>query len=869
MKTEYKKLKNLFLRQSCQDAWEDYARSIRKVNFPRWDYVILTSSNEEQARSFRSQIADRLEQGVLPAWTKYFVLPDGQKTKMPYNPATGERARINDLRTFADFKTTLVTYAMGGYDGIGIAVGNGIGAFDIDHCIREDGTLNDTANTVLSIFPTAYVEKSPSGKGLRGFFCVPEDYVYDKTVYYINNRSKGLEVYMPGATNRFVTVTGDVYRTGEIPNDETAMTTLLDTLMKRNKQVQQNHFQHHSYLDDEAVIAHANEASNSDKFKKLYAGDWEDLYGSQSDADMALLSILAFWCGCDEEQMDRIFRTSGLMRDKWDRKQAGSTYGAISIRNTVNTCSAVYMPVNAQDIVDEEFSKLDEDEEYQPDISKTTLTLEEMAPHSNPRYGREEIGMGNAFADYFKPIARYNSERGIWYVYDGSVWRADAENLRVAELAKLLADKLYVFALTITEEDARKRFIDRVRKLQLRRNRDTMIKDAKSVFPLAMKNFDRDIYLFNMANGTLDLRTGEFREHRPEDFLTKVSPVEYDPDAKCDRFVRFMDEVMMGDKDTIRYTQKALGYALSGDTRMECFFILYGATSRNGKGTLMESFLRLMGDYGRNADPVLLAMKFNAQSNGPTEELARLAGSRFVNISEPEKKLTIDAALTKRLTGNDTITARYLHENSFEFRAGFKIFINTNYQPNITDLTLFHSGRVKMIPFNRHFEESEQDKGLKTFFAQPENMSGIFNWVYEGFKLFIKEGLEMPQAVRQATADYEMESDKIGQFCALCLQHKKGEELRSAAVYDIYKKWAEANNLKAVSQGNFNKELAQKFELEPRRPWKEKGNSTTFVNDCTWASAEEDDSCPLESAVPAHIEKRVRSQMSTDFSAVE
>ena len=118
-----------------------------------------------------------------------FEKRNGQKTKMPYNPANGDRARINDLRTFADFKTTLVTYAMGGYDGIGIAVGSGIGAFDIDHCIREDGTLNDTADTVLSIFPTAYVEKSPSGKGLRGFFHVPEDYVYDKTVYYINNRS--------------------------------------------------------------------------------------------------------------------------------------------------------------------------------------------------------------------------------------------------------------------------------------------------------------------------------------------------------------------------------------------------------------------------------------------------------------------------------------------------------------------------------------------------------------------------------------------------------------------------------------------------------------------------------------------------------
>ena len=797
-----------------------------------------------------------------------FEKRSGQKTKMPYNPANGDRARINDLRTFADFKTTLMAYAMGGYDGIGIAVGNGIGAFDIDHCIREDGTLNDTAATVLSIFPTAYVEKSPSGKGLRGFFCVPEDFVYDKTIYYINNRSKGLEVYMPGATNRFVTVTGDVYRTGEIPNDETAMTTLLDSLMKRSKQVQNTQLRHHSYLDDDAVIAHAEEAGNSDKFKRLFAGDWEDLYDSQSDADMALLSILAFWCGCDEEQMDRIFRTSGLMRDKWDRQQAGTTYGAISIRNTVNTCAAVYVPVNAQDIVDEEFTKLDEDESFQPDLSKITATLEEMAPHTNPRYGRDEIGMGNAFADYFKSIARYNSERGIWYVYDGTIWRADSENLRVAELAKLLADKLYVFALTITEEDARKRFIDRVRKLQLRRNRDTMVKDAKSVYPLSMKNFDRDIYLFNMANGTLDLRTGDFREHRPEDYLTKVSPVEYDPDAKCDRFVRFMDEVMMGDKDTIRYTQKALGYALSGDTRMECFFILYGATSRNGKGTLMESFLRLMGDYGRNADPVMLAMKFNAQSNGPTEELARLAGSRFVNISEPEKKLTIDAALTKRLTGNDTITARFLHENSFEFRASFKIFINTNYQPNITDLTLFHSGRVKMIPFNRHFEESEQDKGLKAFFAQPENMSGIFNWVYEGFKLFIKEGLEMPQAVKDATADYELESDKVGQFCALCLQQKKGEELRSVAVFDIYMRWCEANNIKALSQPNFKKEMERRFVYEIRRPWKEKGNSTTFLNDCTWAQEEEDDVGVLTASAPEHIEKLIQKTQAAEFSEV-
>ena len=771
-----------------------------------------------------------------------FEKRSGQKTKMPYNPANGDRARINDLRTFADFKTTLMAYAMGGYDGIGIAVGSGIGAFDIDHCIREDGTLNDTAAAVLSIFPTAYVEKSPSGKGLRGFFGVPEDFVYDKTVYYINNRSKGLEVYMPGATNRFVTVTGDVYRTGEIPNDETAMTTLLDSLMKRNKQVQNTQLRHHSYLDDDAVIAHAEEANNGDKFKRLFAGDWEDLYDSQSDADMALLSILAFWCGCDEEQMDRIFRTSGLMRDKWDRRQAGTTYGAISIWNTVNTCAAVYVPVNAQDIVDEEFTNLDPDSkspEFQPDITKLTLSLDEMAPHTNPRYGRDEIGMGNMFADFFKPIARYNSERGIWYVYDGTVWQPDTENLKVAELAKLLADKLYVFALTITEEDARKRFIDRVRKLQLRKHRETMLKDAKSVFPLSMRSFDQDIYLFNCKNGTLDLRTMEFREHRPEDYLTKVSPVNYDPEADCPRWHTFMDEIMQGDKARADYLQKAIGYALTGDTKMECLFILYGPTSRNGKGTTMESILRIMGEYGKNADPTMLQAKFNAQSNGPTEEIARLAGARFVNISEPAKKLTIDAALTKRLTGNDTITARYLHENSFEFRPNFKIFINTNHRPNITDLTLFDSGRIKIIPFDRHFDEKEQDKDLKTTFAKPENMSGILNWMLEGYKMFRSQGLEMPGSVINATDDYRKASDKIAQFCEACLVSKPGAMLRSKSVYNRYKQWSEANGYHAEGIKNFKTEFLKHYVEDRRRP-PDGGEKTTVVLDVDFLVDDDD-----------------------------
>ena len=550
-------------------------------------------------------------------------------------------------------------YAMGGWDGIGYRVSEGIGAIDIDHCIREDGSLNDVAASILAFLPDAYFEKSPSGTGLRGFFRLSPDFAYDKTVYYINNRQHGLEVYLPGTTNRFVTVTGDEFRAGTVTRNDEALQNLLDTFMKRKMQVSNRTVEPCSYLTDEQVIEHASRSESGDKFKALMDGRWEEGYDSQSDADMALVSILSFWCGNVEEQIDRIFRTSGLMRDKWDRQTGDRTYGQITIRNAVATNDTIYTPIRDMESAESDFSDLDAEEtlpSFEPDLSKVTLTLEEMQPHTNPRYQREEIGIGYAFADYFKPIARFDRERGIWYVFDGKVWQPDENALAVAELAKRLADRLYTFALQIKDEDTRNRYIKRVQKLQMRKNRRTMIEDAKSVYPVPHSIFDRNTDLFNCQNGTLNLTTGEFRPHDPADFLTLMSGITYDPDAACPRWNTFISEVMVNDADLAAYLQKALGYALTGDTSLECLFILYGATSRNGKGTTMETFLKIMGDYGKTSNPEMLSTKFgNTNASGPSEEIARLAGVRFVNISEPEKKITFNAALVKRMTGNDTL----------------------------------------------------------------------------------------------------------------------------------------------------------------------------------------------------------------------
>ena len=782
-------------------------------------------------------------------------LRGGNITKVPYNAETGKPAKSNDASTFSDFTTAMKAYAMGGvngnsaYAGIGFRVSEGIGAIDIDHCIREDGTLNDVAATVLSMFNTSYFERSPSGTGLRGFFKLSPDFTYDKTVYYINNRQHGLEVYLPGTTNRFVTVTGDVYKPGEVVRNDAALTAVLDAFMKRKTPTTNRVIEPCSYLSDDQVLKHAASSESGAKFQLLYSGDWEELYASQSDADMALVAMLAFWCGNVEEQIDRIFRDSGLYRPKWDRMTGDSTYGAITIRNAVASNTAIYMPVQKCD-PQMEFDDLDEEEEqpdFAPDISHIKLTLDEMQPHINARYGRDEIGIGNAFADYFKPIARFNRSRGIWYVYDGKVWQPDEGGLAVAELAKLLADRLYTFALNIKDEDARNRYIKRVLKLQQRKNRKTMLEDAKSVHPISFSAFDRNKYLFNCENGTLDLDTMEFRAHDPRDFITKMSHVTYDRDAVSPRWIQFIEEVMEGNRNVARYLQKCFGYSMTGDNSQHYLFIMNGPKTRNGKTTTVDTILKVMGEYGRSAKPDMLATNFfKGPSNGaPSEDVARLAGARFVGIAEMEEKLVLNASLTKLLTGGNIITARFLHENSFEFEMQAKIFIDTNHLPYITDQTLFESGRIKIIPFNRHFKPKERDLRLGAKLSTAESLSGILNWCIEGYKLYKTEGLVEPPEVIAATEKYRLDSDRMGQFFAQCLKKEKGSELKPSAIYTRYREWCGENGYKYESSGNFYKRLGISFQVVRRRPWSQATtgalNTTTLVDDVAWVTGEEPD----------------------------
>jgi putative DNA primase/helicase len=425
-------------------------------------------------------------------------------------------------------------------------------------------------------------------------------------------------------------------------------------------------------------------------------------------------------------------------------------------------------------------------------------------------YEWSDMGFSRLFAHINSDFCCYNTTAREWYIYNGKVWKRDDGGMSVLDKVEDFYIALIAYYKTIEDnltQNAFKGFITNLGKFP---RRETLLKDSRDQLYKSQEDFDKNDDLFNCQNGTLNLKTFEFKPHDPSDFLTKISNVHYDPDAKSPLFEKFIDEVMQSDTEKTEYLQKAHGYGLTADTHYETSFILYGATKRNGKSTLMSTIMHALGDYAMDMKPESLAVKKNVDSRQASGDIARLDGCRFLNVSEPPKRMLLDTTLLKQMTGRDPITARRLHESEFTFFPRFKVFMNTNHLPLVTDDDLFASDRVNIITFDRHFKASEQDKTLKDKLITPENISGIFNWCLQGLHKFNKDGLEPPQTVRAATEDYKNDSDKIGKFIADRLEKTPGKNCKAGEVYVIYQIWCEANGYGCENKGNFFADLKYK-----------------------------------------------------------
>lgn len=446
--------------------------------------------------------------------------------------------------------------------------------------------------------------------------------------------------------------------------------------------------------------------------------------------------------------------------------------------------------------------------------------LKELDPANNSKlYGMNDAGSARLFIDTCGARVLYAEDRKKWLFYDGKRWNIHGEN-GVKEQLKRLADALVLYVLqSVTDESKRAAWLKFAGKWQMLRTREVILKDAQSVQPVRSESFDADRELLNVENGTLDLRTLEFREHRPGDLITHKGDVIYDPGATSPRWLQFIDEITSGDKEKARYIQKAAGYALTGDTSYECLFICYGPTSRNGKSTLLETLAAMMGDYGAAARPESLTKNKFKAGNAHSEDIARLSGARMVTVSEPPQGMELDNGLVKSLTGKNKITARRLNENSFEFFPQFKLFIDGNHRPRIDDMSVFDSDRIKLIPFNRHFAPEERDHELKKKLTAPESMSGILNWCLEGLQMLRKEGFREPPAVEQATAEYRLKMDKIKQFLDEKCELGASFEVPLMELHSAFAIWCGVSGLLPLSVPKFKASLEERqLHTKKKRP---------------------------------------------------
>jgi putative DNA primase/helicase len=400
---------------------------------------------------------------------------------------------------------------------------------------------------------------------------------------------------------------------------------------------------------------------------------------------------------------------------------------------------------------------------------------------------------------------RYNPAWKKWLVWCDTHWQTDEGDALIH--GKGLETVRNIYDETLKTDDYQERIeIERYAKLsESMRRREAFVKAASVIKALHVTSEDLDPnpWLLNVKNGTIDVTTGEFREHRQEDMITKIAKVEYKPEADCPLWKQFIREIMDYKADVITFVQTVAGWALTGDISEQTMFILFGSGA-NGKSTFLNTIMYLLGDYAI-ATPTETFMRKNGDQY--TNDIARLRGTRFVTTTEAEQGRRLSEPLIKKITGNDQMTARFLYGEFFNFIPTFKIFMATNHKPVIkgTDHGIWR--RIKLIPFTTRIPEEKQDKHLEVKLR--EEASGILNWLLEGTARWKREGLKVPAAILNATDEYRGEMDVIGNFLKECCIQKPEVSIRIRELFKAYSDWCDENNEHGVSERFFGLRLKE------------------------------------------------------------
>jgi len=375
-----------------------------------------------------------------------------------------------------------------------------------------------------------------------------------------------------------------------------------------------------------------------------------------------------------------------------------------------------------------------------------------------------------------------------WFVWDKRHWQED----QTGESERRAKDAVRQLVQENPEHGLKSEAATRIQ---------AMLKLAKSEpgIPVLPKQLDQHPMLLNCRNGTIDLRTGELREHRREDLITKLCPVEYDKNAEAPIWTSFLKRVMDRNEEKTGFLQRLSGYSLSGDVSERVLIILLGK-GRNGKTVVLETCRSILGpDYSRRTPTSTLLGK---RTGMVPNDIARLRGARFVTASESDEGKPLDESTVKDLTGGDTLVSRHMAAEWFEFHPEFKLWLATNHRPIIRGADQGIWDRIILFPFNIMIPENEQDKHLIDKLR--DELPGILAWAVSGCLKWQELGhLGIPDEVKTAVRKYRREMDFIGGFLDECCVMEPDAVTRSAELYESYKTWAEEKCKAPITQKRF------------------------------------------------------------------
>ncbi len=770
---------------------------------------------------YPDNIPDLLKVGVRHV-TWRSVGRNGTATKVPYIPGTDKKAESDEPETWRTFEEAAAAWKRGGYAGIGrmFHADDGLVGIDIDKC--RDPVTEEIAAWALPIIRAvnSYTEVSPSGTGVKIWARGPLPPVGRVKAYGTGQ----VEMYCFG---RYFTQTGwpleDTPRTVEDRPDAIAAVhrMVFGDGAKSTPKNTETADTHLADVPDDEILEALFSEKNGEKWKRLWDGDCSDYANeagqvNRNSVDLALCNKLAFYTGRDADRMDQLFRESGLMRPKWDRAaRAGETYGEGTIRVAIENCDETWDgpgnlievgggigmprrpigrratdPVGGSGRVNGSAPGTNHTAEAGPaedTVTDTDDAADEDEPPTPTSKGNRpctQLGNSERLVDEFGDRLLYCKTWGEWLCWDGRRWKLD-DTVYVTKLAKEVVRSIHLEAHEATTRARRRALSSWAVASEAERHINAMVSLARSALPATPDQFDTNIWLLNCRNGTVDLRTGELREHRQSDYITKLIDIDYDPEAECPLWESVLERVLP-DQSVRDFVQRASGYSATGSARERKIIIPHGP-GRNGKGVTLETQFQVLGEYGSRTP----AETFMARRNDSIpNNIAALRGVRFVYSSETDDGHRLAEAVVKDLTGGESISARFMRGEWFSFPPTFTPWLSTNHRPVIRGSDPAIWDRIALVPFTVRIPDEEQDPDLLEK-LKPE-YPGILAWIIRGAANWYRNGLGIPSAVRAATSSYQGEMDLIGSFigecCVLDSDERTGWVLASS-LYDAYTKW--------------------------------------------------------------------------------